>query len=255
MRNIYAFGSTNEAIQCRKIARACKTALERCGFEARTNETDGTNAMYERVDESNAWGADLHICIHTNAGGGKGVEAYVYETTSKRLAAAQPIYNEIRRISLMGSSRGVKTASFYELKYTSAVCVYVEVDFHDNKDIAKWIVMSTTQIGEAICKGVCEYFNRVYLPPDYKNESKTAATQTVTLSLKVLSKGSEGAEVKTVQRILRVMGYKDAEGNTLAIDGDFGAATDYALRRFQTKKLGSANGKTDEKTWAKLITE
>lgn len=68
LSNPYAYGGTNEALQCRKIAAACKTALERNGFEVKTNFADGSNAMYERVRESNAWGADVHVCIHTNAG-------------------------------------------------------------------------------------------------------------------------------------------------------------------------------------------
>ena len=63
VRNIYAYGNTNEAAQCRKIAAACKTALERSGFAVRTNFEDGTNAMYTRVAESNTWGADLHLCM------------------------------------------------------------------------------------------------------------------------------------------------------------------------------------------------
>ena len=32
LSNPYAYGGTNEALQCRKIAAACKTALERNGF-------------------------------------------------------------------------------------------------------------------------------------------------------------------------------------------------------------------------------
>ena len=148
VRNIYAYGNTNEAEQCRKIATACKAALERNGFAVKTDFQDGTNAMYQRVAQSNSWGADLHICIHTNAGGGKGAEAYVIEKTQSRLAAAQPIYDEVRAISPYGSSRGIKTAGYYELRYTTALCVYLEVDFHDNAEIAKWLVNNTGAIGE-----------------------------------------------------------------------------------------------------------
>ena len=58
LSNPYADGGTNEAQQCRRIAAACRTALERCGFEVKTSFADGENAMYDRVRESNAWGAD-----------------------------------------------------------------------------------------------------------------------------------------------------------------------------------------------------
>lgn len=55
--NIYAYGGTNEAEQCRRMAKSLVTALRRCGFEAKTNTTwDGPDAMAKRIAESNAWG-------------------------------------------------------------------------------------------------------------------------------------------------------------------------------------------------------
>ncbi len=53
--NRYAVGNTNEAEQCRKIASALVDALERCGFKAKTNYADGSDAMDTRIAESNAW--------------------------------------------------------------------------------------------------------------------------------------------------------------------------------------------------------
>ncbi len=40
--------------------------------------------------------------------------------------------------------------------------MYVEVEFHDTADGAKWIIENTKTIGEAICKGVCNYFGVTY---------------------------------------------------------------------------------------------
>ena len=250
VRNIYAYGNTNEAEQCRKIATACKAALERNGFAVKTDFQDGTNAMYQRVAQSYSWGADLHICIHTNAGGGKGAEAYVIEKTQSRLAAAQPIYDEVRAISPYGSSRGIKTAGYYELRYTTALCVYLEVDFHDNAEIAKWLVNNTGAIGEAIAKGVCLYYG-----VDYRSgeAAPKPAVRTTEVTLEVLSSGSEGAQVKTLQRLLKQLGYKDSGGRVLAVDGIFGPATEYAVRRFQQNRLGGADGICGAKTWNKLL--
>ena len=62
--NIYATGNTNEKEQCHKIARACVGFLKKRGFDVKCTYNDD---MYERVKESNAFGADLHIAIHTNA--------------------------------------------------------------------------------------------------------------------------------------------------------------------------------------------
>ena len=254
IHNPYAYGGTNEAAQCRKIAKACKAALERCGFEAKTNYADGADAMYERVNESNAWGADLHVCIHTNAGGGKGGEVFVSEKDERHLKAAQPICDELKKISIHGITRGVKTAGFYKIKYTAALCTYIEIDFHDNKDIARWITENTTGIAEAICRGICTYFGVKYVAgSDGGAPSAPAGNEKVSVSLGVLGKGDAGAQVKTVQRLLKSLGYKDSDDKTLKIDGDFGSKTEFAVKRYQTAKKLSVDGIVGKNTWKKLL--
>ena len=74
----------------------------------------------------------------------------------------------------------------------------------------------------------------------------------VNITVSVLQKGSTGAEVKTVQRILNSMGYK-GNGKAIAIDGDFGSATDSAVKAFQKKKGLTADGIVGSATWGALI--
>lgn len=68
-----------------------------------------------------------------------------------------------------------------------------------------------------------------------------------------LEKGSTGTEVKTLQRLLKSYGYKDQSGNVLAIDGDFGAMTKYALIAYQIGHKLTGDGICGEKTWSKLL--
>jgi hypothetical protein len=86
--NTYAVGATNEQEQCRKIAAALEAELNRCGFTAKAG-LSGT--MYTRVPESNAFGADLHLPIHTNAFDGKvaGLRIMVYKKGGEAEAIAQ----------------------------------------------------------------------------------------------------------------------------------------------------------------------
>ena len=49
-RNTYAVGDTTEAIQCGRIAEACKAALERSGVEVMLGQYD---TMQNRVAASN----------------------------------------------------------------------------------------------------------------------------------------------------------------------------------------------------------
>lgn len=62
--NLYATGNTNEKVQCHKIAGACEEYLKKAGFTVLCTYNDD---MYQRVWESNTFGADMHIAIHTNA--------------------------------------------------------------------------------------------------------------------------------------------------------------------------------------------
>lgn len=163
LSNPYSFGGTNEATQCRRIAAACKAALERCGFEVKTSFADGENAMYDRVRESNAWGADLHLCIHTNAGGGRGCVVFVSSKSAERMKYAQPVFDAIDAITPYRSVYGIREKQFYEIRNTTGTCIYCECEFHDSPDTARWIVEHTDDIGEAICRGVCRAAGRKYI--------------------------------------------------------------------------------------------
>ena len=163
--NNYAAGDTNEQVQCNRIAEAAKTALERCGFTVR--KAPEGQEYKDNVSESNAWGAELHIPIHTNAGGGAGTVVFVHGGTAKQMQYAQPIYDEVQAISPGTTNYGVRVNSgLYELGYTTATAVYVECEFHDRADLAAWIIEHTTELGEAIARGVCKGAGVTYIAPD-----------------------------------------------------------------------------------------
>lgn len=160
--NPYAYGGTNEAAQCMKIAQACEVALKRCGF----NVAVGGGTMYTRVPDSNKWGADLHVAIHTNAANGKttGTRCYGYRSGGDGFRAAQAIFNVLAPIT-PGTSEGVfENRSWYEMVKTRAACAYIECEFHDVPETAKWIIEHTKEIGEAIAHGICNYYGVTYVP-------------------------------------------------------------------------------------------
>ena len=66
--NIYAYGNTNEKVQCCKISAATAEALKRNGFDV-INAT--APKLSTRCKEADNWGADLYVPIHTNAHNGK----------------------------------------------------------------------------------------------------------------------------------------------------------------------------------------
>ena len=175
--NNYAAGDTNEQAQCNRIAEAAKSALERCGFAVR--KAPEGQGYKENVDESNAWGADLHIPIHTNAGGGAGTVVFVHGGTAKQMQYAKPIYDEVQAASPGTTDYGVRVNSgLYELGYTTGTAVYVECEFHDRADLAAWIIEHTTELGEAIARGVCIGAGVTYIAPEPKPDPEPVKPET-----------------------------------------------------------------------------
>ena len=171
-KNTYSYGNTTEDVQCGKIAKACEIALKRCGFEVKLEQYD---TMQNRVAHSNAWGADLHVPIHTNAFNNSvgGTRIFYYKAGSEGQKAAQAVFDALKTITPGKSDACQKNTSLYELNKPKAPAVYVEAEFHDVAEYAKWITEHTTEIGEAICKGICAHFGVTYKAAGTATESET----------------------------------------------------------------------------------
>lgn len=157
--NTYAAGNTNEMVQCNRIAEAAKKYLEKHGFEVK-KAAQGQN-MWTSINESNSWGANLHLPIHTNAFNGTltgGTLIMLYSTSGENLKAGQAIFNRLAPIT-PGSDYSIRAnTGLAELNSTKAIAVYVECEFHDTVDGANFIINNTDKLGEAIAHGICDYF-------------------------------------------------------------------------------------------------
>lgn len=157
--NTYAAGNTNEMVQCNKIAEAAKKYLEKNGFDVK--KAPQGQEMWTSINDSNAWGADLHIPIHTNAFNGSvtgGTLVMLYSTSGNNLKAGQTIFNRLAPIT-PGSDYSIRSnTGLAELNSTKAIAVYVECEFHDTTEGANFIINNTDKLGEAIAHGVCDYF-------------------------------------------------------------------------------------------------
>ena len=72
----------------------------------------------------------------------------------------------------------------------------------------------------------------------------------ITLALYMLAKGSKSQQVKLLQRTLIGWGYSVG---VYGADGDFGAATEKAVKKFQTANKLAADGIVGKDTWAALL--
>lgn len=162
---LYNGRKTSEAEQMRRVADALEIALMRNGFEVKNNQT---SSMSARVAESNAWKADMHVCIHSNACNGvvSGTRMFAYDTVGEGYKACKKVFDVLAPLTI-GTSENIKAyPSLYEVRNSNAICVYIEVDFHDVPDVAKWIIANVDAVGEAICQGICDYYGVNYDAPD-----------------------------------------------------------------------------------------
>lgn len=84
----------------------------------------------------------------------------------------------------------------------------------------------------------------------YTGVEQGAGEEKIMIELAELRKGSKGAQVKTVQRILKALGY--SVGGT-GVDGDFGKNTEKAVKAFQADRGIAADGIVGKNTWTKLL--
>lgn len=163
IQNAYAGQDTNEQAQCNRIAEYARKALEKNGFTV--NKAPQGQGYTTNTAHSNTWDADVHIAIHTNAGGGRGCEVYAWSgSLADRYVKA--VYAAVDAV-VENPGRGIKIGNhLHEITATKAVCVYVECEFHDNVQGAKWIMDNAQVLGEAIARGVCTAEGRAYRPLD-----------------------------------------------------------------------------------------
>lgn len=174
--NRYAYGNTTEAVQCGKIAEACRVALVRCGIEVKVGQYD---TMANRCAASNAFGADLHVPIHTNAFNGqvRGTRMFCYSSNGEGMKACKSIFAVVAPLT-PGTSENIKVNSeLYEVRVPAAPTAYIECEFHDNAESAKWIVEHTSEIGEAIAHGICNYFGITYKKVDQEPKPQPAPSK------------------------------------------------------------------------------
>ena len=253
-RNTYAVGNTTEAIQCGRIAEACRIALERSGVEVMVGQYD---TMANRVAASNKFGADLHVPIHTNATNGKatGTRVFCYKenVTSAGYKACKAVLDVLGPVTPGAPDMVRANPSLFEVKYPIAPTVYIEVDFHDVPRVAEWIIANTTVIGETIAKGLCNALGVEFVPGEDTPEPvpvQPEQVETVDMKVRVLRQGMSGADVKTLQAALIAYGFSCGAAGA---DGDFGSGTEAALKKFQTKYGLGADGIAGKGTWGKLL--
>ncbi len=231
--------------------------LTACGIDFRRGPRrtprsgeDGDELMFRAVDESDAWGADIHYVSHTNAFDGtvRGYRPMIYPGSVNGRKVAQAIMDERRKIYDQ-PIRLVERSDLYELRVPSAASYYEEHVFHDNTADAAWFHANLRAIAESTCRGLCRYFGLDFVDPYAQQEPSPAPGSAV--DLPVLRRGDRGDTVRAAMVVLRDGGWYTlplAAGDKL-----FGPEMEAAVRRLQAAKGLTADGIVGPDTWPRLL--
>ena len=85
-------------------------------------------------------------------------------------------------------------------------------------------------------------------PEPIQTPVQSGGEKTVTIEMSVLSKGSKGEQVKTLQRLLTALGYPCG-----AVDGSFGNNTLAGVKAFQRGNNLAVDGYVGKDTWSALL--
>lgn len=253
--NAYAWGNTTEGVQCGRIAAACKAALERAGVSVKLMH-EGT--MRSKIAAANAWGADLYVCIHTNAANGhvSGTRIFCYDKSGKGYQAAQKVFAVLAPLT-PGESENISVADYTEIVGPAAPTVYVECEFHDVPSVAQWIVEHAEDIGRAIAQGVCDYFGVAEQPqtpaeaPAENNNTDTNEEETIEMELRMLKRGMEGNDVRAAMLLMKDKGYYPDD--IWSGDKLFGPKMEAGLRRMQADHGLGVDGILGSNSWNFLL--
>lgn len=163
-----AVGIVHEANANLTIGLELQRILEANGFTVGISRTrDENDDLPEEIAEANAFGPDLAIEVHNNAGGGDGWECYVQTNgyAAKSKAAAQAIEKRVKAIGQQ--SRGLKTKKnssgtadyFGWLRQVNAPAILTEGFFVDSSDAYDFdTVAEQKALANAYALGVMDYF-------------------------------------------------------------------------------------------------
>jgi|GEM_PF-1009778 N-acetylmuramoyl-L-alanine amidase len=165
------FGGLLEKNLNLSVAKQVNLALIRSGVDTRISRSDDqTHSLPQKAKDCNAYGPDLCMDIHFNAGGGDGAEIFRENQGGKSKEFAEKVLNAI--VALGQNSRGVKTRLsadgksdwFGFIRLTNAPAILIEVAFIDTNDISFADTEEKRRaIGEAIAKGTCETLGVKYI--------------------------------------------------------------------------------------------
>ena len=162
----------------RPIAEACAKYLKTAGIETKIGAK--SKNMAARCKESDSFGTDLYVPIHTNAAGASARyllfmfyqdnETYrkIFNAVAPKLEAIYP-----GNVGAHYSAR----PDLIEIKTPKAKTMYCELGFHTNQTDVDEFIHNPDRVGKALADGICAYFGISAATPEEPAEDKKTISQ------------------------------------------------------------------------------
>lgn len=156
-------GGLREGDATLDISRQVVSLLKQQGIDATLTRTrDEEIDLEPRVQFAERANADVFVSVHANSFDANrtdvnGIETYYFSGGDGR-QLAQIVQSSLLQ-DLGARDRGVRTANFYVIKYTSMPAILVETGFVTGREDAARLASSTgrSQIARAIARGILQY--------------------------------------------------------------------------------------------------
>lgn len=152
-----------------RIGQLTADLLREAGYEVRlsrpTTETQlGTSAassLAARVNDANAWGADLFISLHTNASTistATGSEAFIFRRGTDAEALAGNLLEQLAYATGLPTRGVFARPGLYVLRKTRMPATLIELGFITNPIDAELMAYSPQLFAAGIANGVLAYY-------------------------------------------------------------------------------------------------
>jgi N-acetylmuramoyl-L-alanine amidase len=160
-----------EADRMQELARKVQAYIEAGNGGILVYRNNVGLGLQGSINDSNSklGGQDIHMALHTNAGGGKGTECYYWggDNNASSIRIARLLFDRVAPLT-KSADRGVKSDhslfsnGLAELRETNAAACLIEIIFHDNLDDVNDYLSKIDKIALAIAYSMYDFFGVQY---------------------------------------------------------------------------------------------
>lgn len=167
--NEYVIGGSEE-FYMNLVADAMEPYLQSSGITYIRNTPEMTART--SIEQSNANNIDLHVALHSNAGGGQfsgkltGTDVYYAPEDQFSKAFADIVAENFKNIYYNPDEvEALPTYFLGEVLRTNAPASLIEIAYHDNVTDANWIKNNINKIAQNISLSIAQYFGIPLISP------------------------------------------------------------------------------------------